>query len=223
MTVTIMLLFCFMVGFAQFNTIVPMLPTKKALVFTKDGRQVEGKVVSSMVIGGQLKSFAIKDESGTKHKFKAAEVTEVRAQMTALAKLAAVSEAYDTDGGTRAQIKAIINASHDDIWKKDLVIYYQVEVKPGKFSLMQLLNPGTNYIISVYPLANTQGTDDQYYLAVKGDQVTNVVKKKYGTEVHTSLFGDCEEFMRINPEDKKRKISEFEASVSEYHELCTPK
>ncbi len=208
---------------AQFNTIVPMLPTKNALVFAKDGRQVEGKVTGSLLIGGQLKSLTIKDEAGEKHKFKAEDVLEVRAQLTGLEKLAAVSEAHSTDGGKRAQIMSIINATQDDIWKKDLIIYYQVEVKPGKFSLMQLLNPGTNTVISVYPLANTQGTDDQYYLAVKGNEVTKVVKKDYAKETYAALFGDCAEFMRMNPVDKKMKVDEFESSVTEYNKICASK
>lgn len=56
---------------AQLNTIVPTLPTKEALVFTTDGRQVKGKVLTSLIIGGMLKSFSVKDENGTKHEFKA--------------------------------------------------------------------------------------------------------------------------------------------------------
>lgn len=208
---------------AQLKTIVPTLPTKEALVYTKDGREVKGKVVSSMIIGGQLKSFAIKDDSGTKHKFKAAEVLEVRAKMTGLEKLAVVSEKHSTNGGKIAQIRSIVNASNDDIWKKDLTIFYQVEVKPGKFSLMQLLNPGTNTVISVFPLANTQGTDDQYYLAVKGDQVTKVVKKNYAKETYGALFGDCSSFISSNPIHKKLKVAGFPDHVSDYNSGCAAK
>ena len=208
-------------SFAQLNTVVPTLPTKEALVFTMDGRQVKGKVLTSLIIGGMLKSFAIKDENGTKHKFKAEEVSEVRAQLTALAKLAAVSEAHSTNGGKIAQVKSIVNASQDDIWKKDLVIFYRVETKPGKFSLMQLLNPGTNTVISVYPLANTSG-DDQYYLAIKGDEAIKVVKKKYAKETYGYLFGDCSEFLIQNPIHKKLSLRDFGSHVSKYNSLCVP-
>lgn len=205
---------------AQLKTVVPTLPTKEALVFTLDGRELTGKVVSSMIIGGQLKSFTIKDASDVKHKFKAAEVLEVRAKMTGLEKLAVVSEKHSTNGGKIAQIKSIVNASNDDIWKKDLTIFYQVEVKPGKYSLMQLLNPGTNTVISVFPLANTQGTEDQYYLAVKGDQVIKVVKKGYAKETYSALFGDCDSFISANPVHKKLKVDGFPDHVSSYNKTC---
>ena len=212
------------VSFAQFSTIVPMLPTKNALVFTKDGKQVSGKVLTSLIIGTQLKSFSIKDESGTKHKFKAADVLEVRAQMTGFEKLVAVSEKYDASGGSkRSQVMTIINATKDDIWKKDLVIFYQVEVKPGKFSLMQLLNPGTNTVISVYPLANTQGTEDQFYLAVKGKEVTKIVKNGYAKKIYTAVFGDCDNFMKQHPVHKKMKVGSFPEALTAYNEMCAPK
>lgn len=209
------------VSVAQFSTIVPMLPTKRAMVFTKDGRQVSGKVLTSLIIGSQLKSFSIKDDEGTKHKFKAADVLEVRAQMTGFEKLMAVSEKYDASGGSkRSQVMTIINATKDDIWKKDLVIFYQVEVKPGKFSLMQLLNPGTNTVISVYPIANTQGTDDQFYLAVKGKEITKVVKSGYAKKIYTAVFGDCAAFMEQHPVHKKMKVDSFPDALMAYNKLC---
>lgn len=208
---------------AQFNTIVPTVPTKEAIVFTKDGQQVRGKVATSMIMNGVLKSLSIKDESGVKHKFKAADVTEVRAKLTAFAKLVAVSEAHTTNGGTIKQVKSIINASQDDIWKKDLVIFYQIEVKPGKFGLAQLLNPGTNTVISVYPAPNTKGNGEQYYFAVKGDQVTKVVKGSYAKEVYGLLFGDCEAYISEYPVHKKLDVGDFPRHITEYNQTCAPK
>jgi len=206
---------------AQFNTVVPMLPTKNAMVIAKDGRVVEGKVVGSLIMGGALKSLKIKDENGDKHKFKASEVQEVRAQMTGLAKLAAASEAHSTNGGKIKQIKSIVNASKDDIWKKDLVIFYQVEIKPGKFSLLQLLNPGTNSVISVYPLANPQDSNSWNYLAIKNGEVFKVTKSKYKKKVYPLLFAGCEEYSSKYPTPKKIKMANFATHVTNYNASCS--
>lgn len=222
---------------AQLQMPVPSLPTKDALVFTADGKQYNGKVTSSFIMNGQLKSFTIKDAEGNKHSFKAAEVLEVRAQMTGMEKLAVVSEKYGSDRGLgitkegstyvvdgatiAANVASIQNAMKDDIWKKDLTIYYQVEMKPGKFSLMQILNPGTNSVISVFPAENNRGTDEQFYYAVKGKQITKVDHKSYAKEVYAQLFGDCEAFMSKFPLDKKTSADDFPVHVMKYNELCT--
>lgn len=202
-----------------------MLPTKETMVITTDGRVVKGDVTTSFAMNGELKSFTLKDSTGAKIKFKAEEVLEVRAKLTALAKLGAVSMNMDGGSGISGTVMSVINASKDDIWKKDLIIYYQVETRPGKFALLQLLNPGENTVISVYPAPNTQGTDTetQYYYAVKGKQVTKVVKKDYDKEIYPALFSDCPAYINEYAVQKGRTIDEFPGHVTKYNAACAPK
>lgn len=209
-------------AWGQLNSVVTMLPTKETWVLTTDGQEIMGNVTTSFAMNGELKSFTLKEENGTTHKFKAEDVKEVRAKLTAMAKLSVAGQGGPTAPGVAGQVMSIINATRDDIWKKDLIIYHQIEVKPGKFSLVQLLNPGVNTVISVYPAPNIQGTEDQYYYAVKGGQVTKVVRKDYAKVTYPALFSDCEAYYREYPMQDHRELSEFATHVTNYNAKCAP-
>lgn len=58
---------------------------------------------------------------------------------------------------------------------------------------------------------------------MKGDQIVKVVKQKYGKEIYPTLFGDCAEFMRMYPVEKKMYVSGFAESVTDYNKLCASK
>lgn len=173
---------------------------KNAKVELMNGDVFENvKFKSMMAINGEVRSFSMKTKEGEKKKYKAQEVKYIKVDLGKF--LSTMNAAYSPN---------LLEALHKD-YKSDKIdhaLYERVEVKIGKYSLLQLLNPGFDEIIKVYldPDANKTsgglagkmmaGNQDRSYFVTKGEKAFKLKKGKY-KKAFQSLFGDNEEMMQM--------------------------
>ena len=129
-------------------------------------------------------------------KFKAAEVKAMQVQPSGLAKAVMFADNISTN--------KVIKNDYSFLEDMKYVYYEQVEIKEGKFKLLQLLNPRFDEFIKVYADPNAKETsgygsskpEDKSYYIVKGDKTFLIKKKNYKKE-YPLIFGDCKALMEM--------------------------
>jgi len=193
---------------------------KSAIVQLKNGTEVTGvKFSSYMVTSGHLASFTLKKENGEKEKFKAKNINTVKIEPNEFAKTM-----------MRLNSPNLIDAIEKDYSAIDTtryVTFEQVEVKKGKFKLLQLLNPGLDERIKVYldPYADKSmnimgivGGEDRSYFVKKADESFRLKKGKYKNFM-VKLFSDNEKMMELIKSDKiDHKFKNFAGHIAIYNE-----
>ncbi len=189
---------------------------KSATAVYLSGEEVVGvKFGSAILTNGGLASFTLKTSDGGKVKFKAAEVSKLSIELNGFATFMMAA-----DGNSIKE--TFENYFYEGGKDQNIITFEQVEIKPGKFKLLQLLNPDTDERIKVYldPTAqqgSMSGEDKSYYVQ-KGDRSFKLKKKKYDDEFE-NLFGDSEIMMKFLKEKQiKLKFKNFAGHVELYNQ-----
>lgn len=193
---------------------------KSVVVQEKDGTEVEyAKFGSYTLMNGKLGSFTVKKADGSKKKYKTADVNLVKVEPDGFAKVMMKAD--------NPNLVAALKKDYSAIDKMKYVIFEKVEVKKGKFFLMQLLNPGLDEHIKVYldpnakqtmSLAGIIGGEDKSYFVVKGDRTFLLKKKKYKKEIE-ALYGDSEGLKKMfEGKDLSPKFKDFAVHIALYNE-----
>jgi len=219
---TAILLAISLISFSQ-AFIQPVEPTdiisqvfmKSATAVYLSGEKVTGaKITAAILNNGAITSFTIKTSDG-KVKFKAAMVKELKIELNGFATFMMSADGNSIKG-------TFENYFYDGGKDFNTISFEQVELKPGKFKLLQLLNPDTDERIKVYldPTAqesSMHGEDKSYYVK-KGDRFFKLKKEKYDNEF-ANLFGDSEIMMKfLNEKQIKLKFKNFAGHVELYNQ-----
>ena len=196
---------------------------KNAKVELMNGEVYENvKFKSVMAINGEVRSFSMKTSDGEKKKYKAVDVKHIRVDLGKF--LSTMNAAYSPN---------LLEALHKDYQsdKIDHALYERVEVKIGKYSLLQLLNPGFDNKIKVFldPDANKTsgglagklmaGNQDRSYFVTKGEKAFKLKKGKY-KKAFQSLFGDCPKMMdMVETKDIDIDFVDLPVHIALYTEL----
>ncbi|MEQ8471720.1 MAG: hypothetical protein RIC35_11065 [Marinoscillum sp.] len=199
---------------------------KEVYAVTTAGDTVKGRINSATLISGQIRAFTIKQEDGTKVKFKSADVILLAVKATAFMNWTSALSAPNIQRATEmdfTKVKA-----------REWVVFDQALLpNKNKYALMQLLNPDFDSKIKVYlnPNANETGTmsvnglalsggeDTSYLVVLEGNQSELYKKSKYNKEALTKLFKDCDVFAEAY-EGEKFKWRDFSEHVFVYDQLC---
>lgn len=188
----------------------------KSVTVTKtNGEKVTAEKFGMAVLtNGAFASFVLKLDNDEKVKFKAEEVQEMKVQLNGFAKVMMAAD----EGGL---VGAFLEYKFDN-QSYDYVTFEQVELKPGKFKLMQLLNPSTDQFIKVYLDPNAQQTsgsgEDKSYFVKKGDRAFKLKKAAYKKEF-PNLFGDSKAMMKMVSEKSiKPRFSDFAGHIGVYNQ-----
>ena len=200
--------------------------TGDASVVTTSGDEINGDIRLAVIGVRGLKSFTIKEEDGTKHKFKAEDVSHLKVKVDGFAKLEMIGE--------KASTLKNLTSDFDEVAQRDYIIYEKVQI-PGKdkYVLAQLLNPGWDNKIKVYhnPLGGEKGTtsiggigisggDEKTYIVLANEDPSFILKKgKYVKKDFTRVFGSCEHMMN-NFEGKDRDFKNFAIHVFAHYQEC---
>ncbi len=200
---------------------------KEVYAVTLAGDTVRGKMGGYVFMNGQMRSFTIKQEDGTKSKFAPADVIVLAVKPNKFANLQSamavpnISRAGDMD--------------MDEILNREWVFFEQALLPKAKdkYVMMQLLNPGFDSKIKVYLDPNAKesaglsvggikvaGGEDKSYLVVYDGNKSEVYKKsRYGKEALTELYKDCDVFAE-NYAGEKFQWKDFTEHVLVYDQLC---
>ena len=196
-------------------------------VTLNNGEEYKGKLSTAVFSGGSIRSLTVKHEDGTKHKYKAEDVKRLLIRLGELAKIETIME-------STTSIQELVNLDFNEIIEREYIIFEQALLpkKKDKYALLQLLNPGFDNRIKVYenPTGQETGTMsvgdvtvtggmEKSYLVVKdGEKSMKVKKGKYNKNFQT-LFGDCEEMMKMYV-DQKVKFNHMAYHVLHYDIIC---
>lgn len=225
--------FCLTLTITQAQYFIPAMDnseigmSKEAYVVTNAGDTVRGRVLSAMIMSGQLRSFTIKEADDNKQKFKS---TDVKLLAVKPSKLSNISSAMSVPNLSRA-----MEVDFSDIIDREWVYFEQALLpkKKDKYVMMQLLNPGYDSKIKVYldPNANQTmnvsagglnlaGGEDKSYLVVYDGNKSEVYKKSgYKKDALEKLYKNCPVFTE-NYEGEKFKWSNFAEHIYVYDQLC---
>lgn len=230
LSITFFLLFIFIIPISaqQFAPIIDndnIAFLRDFEIITAKGETLECKKLSSFSQAqGRLKSFSFKTADGVKYKFKAAQISEVNAKLTNVAKGAIIA-----DKATKS-IESAVTADYAGIVAENKIRFNSVvyNKKKGKQALLQLINYGFDQKIKVYPDPNSEsgitsmdgvavsgGKIKAFYL-VKGSESFFVNKKSY-KKLYDTLYGDCEE-MKTDP--KSVSIDNLCEDILNYNHYC---
>lgn len=196
---------------------------KSATVTLNDNSQVIGNKFTTWILNnGMLSSFTLKTLNGEKVKLNAEGVKNVKIETDERAKAMMFME--------NISMNKIVHNDYAFLEHLDTVYYEKVEVKPGNFKLLQLLNPGFDQYIKVYldPNANSANTssttgafgngEDKSFYIKKGDRSFLLKKKNYKDEF-TTLFGDCQALMDMAAaKEIDVKLSQMPLHIAIYNE-----
>jgi hypothetical protein len=192
---------------------------KSILATLNDGSQVEGVKLSSwMCANGMLSSFTMKNADGEKIKFKAAQIKLVQLEPNGFAKAMMFADNLEKN--------KFLKEDYDFLNNMQYVYYEKVEIKEGKFKLLQLLNPGFDEHIKVYLDPNAQETgmgfgraEDKSYYIKKGEESFLLKKKKYKKDFPI-LFGDCKAMMElVETNQLEMNFKELALHIAMYNEF----
>lgn len=193
-------------------------------ITTVDGKTYEADKLSSyQASNGRIRALAFKTSDGEKHKLKAAEILELTAKMTNVAKIATIADRTTT-------ISSAVNTNYAEIVKNHLVRFNSVEFnkKKGKKALLQLVNYGFDQKVKVYPDPGSEsgitsvdgvavsGGDIKAYFLVTGDKTFVVNKKSYKKE-YVDIYGDCK---AMNVPPKSVSIKNLSNDILKYNADC---
>ena len=201
--------------------------SQECRVTLNNGEEYKGKLSTAFFSGGSVRSLTVKHEDGTKHKYKAKDVKRLLIRFGELAKIETIME-------STTSIQELVNLDFNEIIEREYIIFEQALLpkKKDKYALLQLLNPGFDNRIKVYenPTGQETGTMsvgdvtvtggmEKSYLVVKdGEKSMKVKKGKYNKNFQT-LFGDCEEMMKMYV-DQKVKFKHMAYHVLHYDVIC---
>lgn len=192
---------------------------KSAIVTLNDDSQIEGvKFPMIMASNGMISSFTLKTADGEKKKFKPHEVKLLQVEPKDFVKNMMIAD--------EMSMSHIIKNDYSFIDEMQYAIYEKVEIKEGKFRLLQLLNPGFDQNIKVYLDPNAKqtsdmgfngGKDKSFYIR-KGDESFLLKKKNYEKEFQ-NLYGDCQAMIDIFEEEKIAiKFKDLALHIAAYNE-----
>ncbi|NQU87139.1 MAG: hypothetical protein HQ541_15395 [Mariniphaga sp.] len=204
---------------------IPM--NTEAIVVRTDGSIVEGKIRSSTLVNGFLKSFRVKDANENIHKFKSDEVLSIKVKPGLLGKLDMIAE-------KTSSIAEIVNTNFDEIIKREWIYFEQV-ISPKKNKkplLLQQLNPGFDDVIKIYNNPGSQetsmvttgettiiGGEDRSYIALKSNGDSFFIRKGKYNKTILENFSDCEAFMDQFG-SKKFKFRNIALHIFYYNQYC---
>ncbi|MFY0600044.1 MAG: hypothetical protein JXR03_10260 [Cyclobacteriaceae bacterium] len=200
---------------------------KEAYAVTNAGDTVRGKIASAMIGLGQLRSFTIKKEDGSKVKFKSPDIKVLAVKPSKLTNIESAMSVPNVAKAGEIDFDKVVNRE----W-----VYFEQALLPkkkDKFVLMQLLNPGFDSKIKVYLDPNAKetggigvggikvtGGEDKSYLVVFDGGKSEVYKKsRYKKEALKQLYKDCSVF-KENYGGEKFKWKNFAEHVFVYDQLC---
>lgn len=200
---------------------------KEVYAVTNAGDTVRGKMGAAMIGMGQLRSFTIKKEDGTKVKFKSPDVKVLAVKPSKLANIESAMSVANVGRAGEIDFDKVVNRE----W-----VYFEQALLPkkkDKFVMMQLLNPGFDSKIKVYLDPNAKetkgigvggiqvtGGDAKSYLVVfDGDKSELYKKSRYKKEALGQLYKDCSVF-KENYSGEKFQWKNFAEHVFVYDQLC---
>jgi hypothetical protein len=175
---------------------MPMGPTATAVLV--DGTTVTGKpkVIPKGI--GNIKKLTLKLEDGGKEKLTPKDVTELRLVPGGLAKGMAAMNAMSS-------ISEMAKTNAGEAISREEVLYVTGTLPNGKPALLQLLNPGFEETIHVYPdpagretakvgvggMTVTGGAVKSYLVGRASGGETVLVKRQQYDKLWDELYGDC--------------------------------
>lgn len=197
----------------------------ECILTLKSGDVIHGKFTGGTIINNGLNKITIKLDNGEKAKYTAEEVLLVKIKCSDAAKMFMMSDAT-------VSVKEMTHTDFNEIVNREYLIFEAAMLakKADKFSLLQLLNPGFDSKIKVYPTSEKTmgmsvggigitGGSDRSYQFVKGDQKAFKVSKGDYKKDFESIYGDCPEMVsRVKGE--KIKWEDVAAHVFLYDQLC---
>ena len=196
-------------------------------VTLNSGEQFEGKLSTAVLSGGSVRSLTVKRTDGTKLKLKAEDVKRLLIKFGDLAKVETIME-------STTSIQELVETDFNEIIQREFIIFEQALLpkKKNKYALLQLVNPGFDNRIKVYdnPTGQESGTMtigettvtggiERSYLVVKDGKKSVKVKKGSYKKSFSTLFGDCEEMMKMY-HDQKVKFNDMAYHVLHYDVVC---
>lgn len=198
-----------------------------ATIVLQSGDTLSGKLSSASLMNNYLKNVTLKQADGSKRKLDAAEMKLLTVKATALAKMAMMNESANSIfRAVKTDFNAIIN--------REYIVFEQAlrATKKDKPAMMQLLNPGFDHTIKVYPDPNANETGglqsenvaitggaDRSYLFVKNGEKTVIVRKGSYRKNFDELYADCPEMLTAFEGDKT-KFKDLAGHVFVYDQLC---
>lgn len=197
----------------------------ECIVTLKSGNVIHGKFVGGTGSNNGLNKITIKLENGEKVKYTAEEVILLKIKCSELANLFMMTDAT-------VSVKEMANTDFNEIVNREYLIFEEALLakKADKYSLLQLLNPGFDSKIKVYPTSEktmgmsvggigiTGGSDKSYQFVKGGQKAFKVSKGDYKKDFE-SIYGDCPEMVsRVKGE--KIKWEDVAAHVFIYDQLC---
>ncbi|MEN0061177.1 MAG: hypothetical protein AAGA48_03450 [Myxococcota bacterium] len=197
-----------------------------ATVTLNDGSTVTGKPNAKGKGLGNIKKITIKSPEGGKVKLTAADVKRIELEPGKMAKLA-------TTAAGMGSVSEMVQQDHSEAFKRNVAIYLPARYPNGKLLLAQLLNPGMDAMIEVFPdpkgketggiavggVQATGGVLKTYLVRKKGEMDTVLIKKNKADEAWDLLFSDCSSMKR--PE--KLGWKDLPAQVRIHQDVCGPK
>jgi hypothetical protein len=200
-----------------------LISSPEVYAITMENDTLRGKIRSALLMSGQLKSFTIKKDDGTKVKFKSGEAKLLAVKPSKMANLESAMSVPN--------LRTLMKVDFDDVINREWVFYElaMLDKKKDKPRMMQLLNPGFDSKIKVYLDPNAKetkggmllggGEDKSYLVLFDGDKVDTYKKKRYNKEAKNLLFKDCKVFME-NYDGERFKWKNFAEHVFVYDQLC---
>jgi hypothetical protein len=197
----------------------------ECIVTLKSGDVIHGKFTGGSSSNNGLNKITIKLENGEKVKYTAEEVVLLKIKCSELAKMFMMTDAT-------VSVKEMANTDFNEIVNREYLIFEEALLakKADKYSLLQLLNPGFDSKIKVYPTSEKTmgmslggipitGGSDKSYQFVKGGQKAFKISKGDYKKKFESIYGDCPEMIsRVTGE--KLKWEDLAAHVFIYDQLC---
>jgi hypothetical protein len=201
--------------------------SQECYVTLNNNEEYKGKLSSAVFSGGSVRSLTVKHEDGMKHKYKAEDVKRLLIRFGELAKIETIME-------STTSIQELVNLDFNEIIEREYIIFEQALLpkKKDKYALLQLVNPGFDNRISVYenPTGQETGTMsvgdvtvsggmERSYLVVKDGEKSMKVKKGKYKKNFQSMFGDCDEMMKMYV-GQKVKFKNMAYHVLHYDVIC---
>ena len=191
-----------------------------------DGTTVKGKPKIWAEGFGNIKKLNIKPfDGGKKVKLKAEDVAELRLWPSDAALLASAA-------ATQGSISESLRTNADEVVDREEALYLQGQLPNGKTALLQLLNPGFDQTIQVFPdpkgketsgvkVAGVQATGGvlkTYLFRKAGETQTMLVKKGKYDNMFTEIYGGCDR-MAAPPKIKWSQVGDH---IEVHGNMCGP-
>lgn len=206
---------------AQFVTPVNTI-SGPAQVTLLDGSVVNGKIKMASFGPNGIMSINMLDEAGSKQKYKANQIEEIKLKVDGLAKLEIIAE-------QSSNISKLAKSNFKEVVDREYIYWKRVKhPKKDKYFLLQLLNPDFDKLMQVYDMPNARsgetssgnigisGNEATAYYVVKNSETLVITKKKYKKQDFELLFSDCPTITENNKPDFKA----FAEHVFFYNEYC---